>query len=68
VDNNIGSEYASFTYDRTLRDQPSRSDRLTLEAAPSMPVGAALLVVLLLSLGLWAVIWLAVSSLASAWG
>jgi hypothetical protein len=37
------------------------------EAAPKLTPGAGLLLALILSLGLWAAIWRAVSSVAAAW-
>jgi hypothetical protein len=49
---------------RSIEDGPSLSTRLTWVASPPLTAGAALAVVVLLSLGLWAAIWLAVSSLA----
>jgi hypothetical protein len=45
---------------------PSRSDRSARAAALPLNGGTSLIVVSLLSLGLWAVIWGAVASLASA--
>jgi hypothetical protein len=52
---------------QSIEDGPSASARLTWVASPPLTAGPALAVVMLLSLGLWAVIWLAVSSLALAW-
>ena len=43
----------------------SRSDRSARAAALPLNIGASLIVVLLLSLGLWAAIWGAVASLVS---
>ena len=37
------------------------------EAAPIRPVGAALMVIFLLSVGLWGAVWLAVSAWAAMW-
>jgi hypothetical protein len=45
---------------------PSRSDRSARPAALPLNRGASVIVVLLLSLGLWAAIWGAVASSASA--
>jgi len=45
---------------------PSRSDRSARAAALPLNIGASLIVVLLLSVGLWAAIWGAVASSASA--
>src|SRR3984893_12143805 len=49
--------YSYFPDQRSLRDRPSRSDRSAREAALPL-TRAALLIVVLLSLGLWAAIWL----------
>jgi hypothetical protein len=59
-------EYAYFDDDRSLRDRPARSDHSAGAAAVPLIRGAALIVVLLSSLGLWWVICLTISSLASA--
>src|ERR1700730_17540650 len=54
---------------RRITAGPSRSDRSARAAALPLNRRASLIVVLLLSLGLWAAIWGAVASLASAcWG
>ena len=50
---------------RGITTRPSRSDRSARAAALPLNRGASLIVVLLLSLGLWAAIWGAVASLAS---
>jgi len=42
-----------------------RSDNSAAKAALMLPVGPALMVILLLSLGLWGAIWVATSSLFS---
>jgi hypothetical protein len=49
----------------SLRPDAGRS-RPTV-AATKLPTGAGLTLSLLLSLGLWAAIWQAISSLAAAW-
>jgi hypothetical protein len=51
---------------RSIEDRPSPCERLAWVACPSL-TGGALTVVVLLSLGLWAVIGLVVCSLALAW-
>jgi hypothetical protein len=51
---------------RRITAGSSRSDRSARAAALPLNRGASLIVVLLLSLGLWAAIWGAVASLASA--
>src|SRR5712691_11510694 len=48
---------------RHITAGPSRSDRLVRTAAPPLDTGASLIVILLLSLGLWAAIGGAVASL-----
>jgi hypothetical protein len=48
---------------RRARDARRSARRIILRLA----IGAKLMAALLVSLGLWGVIWLAVSSLASAW-
>jgi len=48
-----------------LHDQPYQADKAPHLGAERLPIGAALSVMLLYSLGLWAAIWLAVSSLFS---
>jgi hypothetical protein len=56
--------YSHFADQRSPRDRPSRSDRIVRGAVLPLTRGAALIVALLSSLGLWwALIWLTVSSL-----
>jgi hypothetical protein len=50
----------------SLHRDPGRS-RPAVDAATKLTPGAGLTLSLLLSLGLWAAIWQAVSSLAAAW-
>ena len=66
VDKNNARYYHYFLSTRGLRDEPSRSHQSVAGAAPKLTVRASLIVALLLSLGLWGAIWLALSSLASA--
>jgi hypothetical protein len=66
VDNDTGSERAYFAYQQTPRDRRWRCDRVAMAAAASPITPAALPVVLMSSLGLWAMIWLAVSAVISA--
>ena len=49
------------------RSGRSRSEPAPAEAATKLTPGAAVLVTLVVSLGLWAAIWQAVSSLAATW-
>jgi hypothetical protein len=51
---------------RSIRDEASPSDGSAGEVALQLTRRASLILVLLLSLGLWAAIWAAVASLASA--
>jgi hypothetical protein len=46
-----------------VRSRSSQSNHSVGKAAVMLPVGPALMVILLLSLGLWGAIWLATSSL-----
>ena len=66
VDRNIAPDYPYFASFTRLHGVPYRSDRSSAEAAPTHPAGAALFVIVLLSLGLCGAIWVAAFSLASA--
>jgi hypothetical protein len=66
VDKINARDYRYFLSARSLRDEPSLSHQSVAGAPPKLTVGASLIVALLLSLGLWGAIWLALSSLASA--
>jgi hypothetical protein len=50
----------------SVHERPARLDRSPQEATFQLTRRAALIVVLTVSLGLWAAIWAAVASLASA--
>jgi hypothetical protein len=50
-----------------LLRQPLRSDRSRCEVALALTKEAAWILALLSSLGVWAAVWAAVASLASAW-
>jgi hypothetical protein len=52
---------------RNLDTGLSRSEPSASDAAPRLSPAVGLVVLLLLSLGLWAAIWLALSFLAAAW-
>jgi hypothetical protein len=64
VSRNTRSHYGDPIAYRSAHDAVSRPDQSEREA-PLAP-GAALIVIVLLSLGLWSAIWWVVSSLASA--
>lgn len=60
-----GNEW-EFTYSgdsRSIRDSSSRSRLSPVAVAPPLNVGQALIIIVLLSLGLWAGIWLGLASL-----
>jgi len=64
VANDTAPDYRHFALTAGLHDMSFRQGRWTAEAAPRLPVGAALLMIFLLSLGLWGTIWLATYSLS----
>ena len=64
--NNTGFESAPSVDQRDLWDQPKPSGSSARGMTDQLTKRAALTVVLALSLGLWAAIWTAVASLASA--
>ena len=65
MDLNTASKYANFgENDGSLLARRSRPDRSAPEAAEPLTMRATFVVVALLSLGLWAAIWLVVFSLA----
>jgi hypothetical protein len=66
VDRNITPDYPYFASFSRLHGVPYRSERSSVEAAPTHPAGGALFAIVLLSLGLCGAIWVAASSLASA--
>jgi hypothetical protein len=63
---NTGFEPASSADRRDFWDEPRPLDSLPPDRTDRLTRRAALTVVLALSLGLWAAIWTAVASLASA--
>jgi hypothetical protein len=65
VDLNTASKYANFGEDDgSLLAHRSRPDRSTPKAPDPLTMRAAFVVVTLVSLGLWAAIWLVIFSLA----
>ena len=63
MDRNTVARYQTFAELR--RDHHGRREQLQREI--DLPVGAALIIIVLLSLGLWWVIWLAGSPLSALW-
>ena len=63
MDRNTAARYQTFAELR--RDHHGRREQLQRET--DLPVGAALIIIVLLSLGLWWVIWLAGSPLSALW-
>lgn len=61
------SQHVCAVNDHGLLRQPLRSDRSGCEVAFALTKEAFWILVLLSSLGVWAAIWAAVASLASAW-
>ena len=60
-------EYRYFGDRQRLRDGEPRADRSTRDDTSRLPLSTALIVVVVLSLGLWWVIWQAVRELIAAW-
>ena len=58
-------DYPDFSGLPTLHGGVSGSDRSGAETALMLPLGPALAVIVLLSVGLWTVIWVAASSFFS---
>jgi len=65
VNRHLPQDYLSLAGLPDLHSGSSRSDRIANETALILPVGPALVVIVLLSLGLWSAIWVATSSLVS---
>jgi hypothetical protein len=65
LDSDSASE-RTYPVDQRSRHGLATSDLSVSEAAPRLSAGAAAIVILLISLGLWAVIVAALSTLASA--
>jgi hypothetical protein len=64
VADDTAPDYRLFVFTAGLYDVSFRQGRCTAEAAPTLPVGAALFMIFLLSLGLWGTVWLTTYSLA----
>ena len=67
VTNYTPQNFYYFANTRSHHAGRSRSEPTAADAATKLAPGAGLIVALLLSLGLWAAIWQAVSSLIAAW-
>jgi hypothetical protein len=65
VNRHLAQDYLDFAGLPHMRSGSSQSNHSAAKAALMLPVGPALVVILLLSLGLWGVIWVATSSLFS---
>jgi hypothetical protein len=61
----LPQDYLDFAGLPDVNSGSSRSDRLANGAALMLPVGPALVVIVLLSLGLWSAIWVATPSFFS---
>jgi hypothetical protein len=61
VNRHLPQDYLDLAGLPDLHSGSSRSDRLENETALMLPVGPALVVIILLSLGLWSAIWAATS-------
>ena len=62
----LAAERKARRRDRGIRVGLRRSDRWAYATIVALPVGPALIVIVLLSLGLWAMIWAAVALALSA--
>jgi hypothetical protein len=65
VKRHLVEDYPDFSGLPDLHGGFSRSDRSRAEAALMLPIGPALAVIVLLSVGLWTAIWVATSSFFS---
>jgi len=65
LNRHLGQDYLDLAGLPDLHSGPSRSDRIANETALMLPGGPALVVIILLSLGLWSAIWVATSSFFS---
>lgn len=63
MNRHLAQDYLDLAGSADVQSGSSRSGRLASEAALMLPVGPALAVIVLLSLGLWSAIWAATSSL-----
>jgi hypothetical protein len=67
VDSEIASEQTYSVIFRGLGDRPSLADRAERQAAVRLSTIASLTAITLLSIGLWAGIWVAASTVAAVW-
>jgi hypothetical protein len=61
VNSNIAQYYPYLAGVHNLNGGSSQSDRLAGEATPLLPLREALMMIVLLSLGLWSVVWIMTS-------
>ena len=67
VDSESASEQTYSVINRGLGDRPSSRDRAERQAAVRLSRMASMTAIALFSVGLWAAIWAAASSLAAVW-
>lgn len=65
MNRHLAQDYPYFAGLPDVHSGSSRSDRLAAKAALMLPVGPALMVIGLLSIGLWGAIWVSTSSFFS---
>jgi hypothetical protein len=65
VNRHFAQDYPDLAGLPHVRSGSSQSNHSAAKAALMLPVGPALVVILLLSLGLWGAVWVAISSLFS---
>jgi hypothetical protein len=65
VNRHLAQDYLDFAGLPHVHSRSSQSNHSAAKAALMLPVGPALVVILLLSLGLWGAVWVAISSLFS---
>jgi hypothetical protein len=67
VERNFVPERASSVYDRSVPQWPSSADHTRQNGVLALTKEALSMMVLLSSLGVWAAVWAAAASMASAW-
>jgi hypothetical protein len=66
VNSHLAQDYPDLAGLSHVHSGSSQSNQSAAKAALMLSVGPALMVILLLSLGLWSAVWLAISSLFSS--